>query len=336
MVALVAVALGLSCDRRQEPIRFDPSVMAKAQERGAEVMARPDVTAAFSTFLDRLIAEPRLASAASKLMAELQADPVLSHGLTVFGDSLASSPAVTSVAAAMARAHPEWSPADLGTAFGQRVEANWARMPAARASELFLGVFSRAFDGPDAARFVGHFRERFGSALRGYVESDAVERRWTRRIIELGGGSRPSPSKAAELLVDHLWSLDRVAPILIAFFDDPEVVRACAAAAAGALELDHVRAAIVSAGKDVLDDPEVQRRVMAMMPVLLEEDPSPERVLTAVGDVMQTPAIGAAVDKVVAALLADRKVQDAGDQLLTDLGHQPKVHQLADQLLYDW
>ena len=332
LVWLVAFA----CERRQAPLRFDDSLMARSRARGAALTQRADVSAALDRFLERLIAEPRVAAAAAKLGDELAGAPAVAKGLAALEQTLTGDPAIGQAVAEMMARHPHWTEAELGAAVEKRIMDGWVRVPADQLGAQVIRVVGRAGGGPAGQAFIAHLEARFGRALSGYLDGPDTMRRWKQRLIELNGGTVPDARRATDLLLDNLWDLDRVAPIVIAFLDDPEVVTAAGDALAAALELDVVRVALVDAAAQTLNDPAMPARVQRVLAVLLAEDPTPAQVLAAVEPLLGAASVERALANVLTVVLQERRVRDGVDQLLVRLGRQPSVRALAERLVHQW
>jgi len=331
IVLVSVVALAVSC-KRDESVRFDMvAVKLQVQQRMERAMRQPSVTTALDQLIAAVGADPQLRERGTALLASLAADPTIAKSVQQLLGAAQQSPELQRAVRQLMKANPGLSAGEIGAMVGKRAETNWS---SSGITDRWMRAWNRFLPKLKVGAVPAIFDTAIGVRFNAYVDSSSE--RWSRRIIELNGGSLASPERAAELYVDSAWSEPRLERFVLASLKSSRLQTECIAALRRMLDLVTVRDALREAAATVAGDATVRDAAGAVIVQLTDETPVVAVVGGELERLLQAPPVAPAVNKLLARVLGDPEVPkiivDAFDHLRSD----PQLGNAVDQLLDHW
>lgn len=343
VVALSALVLAAApaCDKLKKPdqtveIAVNPVAMARLEARVEKVMAEPEVQKAMDELFSAVAADPALGKLAGELADQLMADPAIAGSVEQLIGQLGESPALVAYMTEYMQTHPGATPDQAGAAFGAEVEAKFDVVLMKPVEDEIGRLIERAEGGAGLASLQKHLSGQFDRVIDTYFEAPERKRRWSQRLVELNGGTRPDPSKAADLYIDTAWSEERMRRFLLRTLANPEVRGAAVEALRRVLGDPALRAHLVRATRTLAGDEALRAAAIDMFMLLLAPSPTPAMAQEKVRALFEAPSVLAAVNDLARNLLGEPALHAVLDGALRDTARSPSVRDALDELCDGW
>jgi hypothetical protein len=304
----------------------------RVRQRVAQALARPDVDRSFDRMIERVAAGPGVAESGERLLGELAADPVIAEAFGALLEDVGEHPAMLVLVTDLAAKHPDLSPDQISEKVGAHLE-------------LAMGpLVDGLIEGPELAVVIDqldtrvsqspHLRLALGTAISA---PDRIAR-WKQRTRELNGGIEPSDARSAELMLDHMLTVDRLARFYLDLTADPTVTRRVTELFRAALDAPAFRAEAVRAVRALVAEPSFRASLLGLFGVLLEPAaPANVAERTARARVLlERAGVARAVAGFVHAVVDDPTLASLGDRALADLMADASVTALCDAMFDRW
>jgi hypothetical protein len=172
--------------------------------------------------------------------------------------------------------------------------------------------------------------------INAYFEAPERKQRWSKRLVELNGGTRPDPGKAADLYIDTAWTEERLRTFLVRAMANPEVRSALVGTLRKVLADPALRAHLVRATRTLAGDQELRAAVIDVFVVVLAPDPTPAMAQEKVRALFAPPSVLAAVNDLAQNLLGEKALHEILDAALRDAAKAPSVRDALDELCDGW
>jgi len=339
---LVVAVLAFGCDKRSSPgstSSSDPKgelkfaldgLDTKIERRLDGLWTTAGLDKAMDAFVEGVIAEPSLAEGGSKLFEALGSDPKLSAELEKVMNGLVQSPRVQQLIATMMAAHPG---EDIGKLAGDKVGQTW-ELPAI--SKGFEDAFQELLGKVDVKGELGTVSRGIEARITGIFSDGTRTAKWTKRITELNGGTRPSPDQATQLYLDHAWSEARMQKFLTTILSNKTLQLETARFLADLLALSPVDAELRHSVGEIAADPQLQQAASELMIQLLDEHPDIATVTSAQRQLLTSPLTVKAAQRLAHIVLADPKVAELAGMHLGKIAADPVLRAAFDDLIDHW
>jgi len=340
---LVVAVLAFGCDKRSAPgsassssdnqgeLKFALTGLdTKIERRLDGLWTTAGLDKAMDAFVEGVIAEPSLAEGGSKLFEALGSDPKLSAELEKVMNGLVQSPRVQQLIAAMMAAHPG---EDIGKLAGDKVGQAW-ELPAI--SKGFEDAFQQLLGKVDVKGELGAISRGIEARVAGIFNDGARTAKWTKRITELNGGTRPSPDQATQLYLDHAWSEARMQKFLTTILSNKTLQVETARFLADLIALPPIDAELRRSVGEIAADPQLQQAASELMIQLLDEHPDVATVTAAQRQLLTSPLTVKAAQRLAHIVLADPKVAELAGMHLGKIAADPVLRAAFDDLIDHW
>jgi hypothetical protein len=304
----------------------------RVRQRAAQALTRPDVDQSFDRLIDRVAAAPGVAEGGERLLEELAADPVIAEAFGAILEEVGEHPAMYALISELAAKNPGLSPDQISEQVGVHLELAVAP------------VVDGALEGPELKAVIDQLDARVSQsphlrfALGSAVSAPQRIERWKRRAQELDGGVEPSPARTAELMLDHMFTVDRLARFYLDLTANPAVNRRLAELLRASLDAPVFRAHATRAVRALVTEPSFRSNMLGLFGVLLEpSEPAKvaDRTARARG-LLDRAGIPRAVAAFVQAVVDEPALATLGDRALADVMTDASVTALFDAMFDRW
>jgi hypothetical protein len=340
-LAVVGLVLAFGCDRgvrgaqQGAAVTIDSAgIESEVADRVALAFSRPAVSNAADEFFSALLDDTKLHGLVTRLGEELLADPTVASALDRLLGHVGDSDEMQATVTRLMAEHPDASPDDIGQLAERQFERAWETPEVSAAWNASSNVFLSRLELGAALRPV---ERAFVAKVEQLAGDEAARtRKWSARLVLLHGGTRPSPSRARELYLQHAWSPERIDAVLIALLADPEVRSASASAVAKLIAVDAIAAQIKRSASMVIDDATLQQRISAAMAALYAPNLDERRVRVAITDVLTHPPVVAASRDVVLAIVAHPRTGEAATAWFERVHKSQAVRRTLQAFFDEW
>jgi hypothetical protein len=327
-LAVVACLVGCEKSSSSDRVRIDPGLMYSVQARFNEVIAKPSVDKAFDLYFDGLFADPALVPVGEQLATSLASDPKVMGAATKFLEDMQKSSGMQRLVIDLMKANPRATPDEIGEMVGKHIEKTFSS-PKLNASFQVIGTeLIRRLDTHDALKPLG---DRIDRAI-----SDDYEVRWSKRIIELNGGSTPSPRVATQLILDHALEARRLEKFLLAVLTNKTVRGQSARLVARTLSLPSVAQELRAVVADLAQDPVVQQQVMELFDLLLANVPDVDAIAAKLREMLLSKRAVTDVGRFVRVVVANPDVAKLAGEFVDALAADKELRAAFDELMNGW
>jgi hypothetical protein len=336
-----ALALAPACEKSKTSsadveLVVTPRSMATLEARVEKVMNGPEAQQAMDALFEAIAADPALGAIAGEFGEKLIAHPDIARAIEELIGEIGQSPALMSWMVRYMEAHPGITPDQAGEAVGVEVEKRFEAVLAKPVQDEIGRVVERAQAAKGVAAIEKHMSAQFGRVVDSYFEEPARKARWSKRLVELNGGSRPDPGRAADLYIDHAWSEERIQRFVVRACADPEVRRALVSALRDVLRDPTLRGHLERATRTLATDPLLRRAAINLFALLLEDRASPDEASAAVQALFAAPAVITVVNDLGEQMLAEPTLHQILDDAIVEAARQPSVRKAIDELCDGW
>jgi len=330
LTCLAVVACLVGCEKRSasERVRLDPGLLFSVQARVNDVLARPTVDKAFDTYFDGVFADPQLAPIGEQLATSLASDPKVMGPAQKLLEDMQKSPAMQRLVLDLMKANPHATPDEIGEMVGKHVEKTFAS-PKVNASFQAIGTeLMKRLDTHDALKPLGDRIDR--------VITEDYEEKWSQRVIDLNGGSTPSPRAATQLMLDHALEGKRLEKFLVATLTNKTLRVQSARLVARTLSLPAVAQELRSVVADLAQDPAIQKQVTELFELMLASQPNDDAIVAKLREILLSKRAVADVGRFVRAVVANADVGKYAGELLDALAADKDLRAAFDDLMNGW
>lgn len=340
-LAVAAVVATPGCEKLMPSdanvqIAVDAAALARLEARVEKVMSTPEAGRAMDALFEAVAADPALGKLAGDFGDQLIADPEIARAAEAMLAAIGESPPLMAYAMRHMERNPGATPDQVDEAVGAEVEKRFEVMLQGPIEREIGALIDRADGGAGMAALEKHLSGQFGRVLDGYFEAPERKARWSKRLIELNGGVRPAPGKAAELYIDHAWSEERMLRFLVKACADPEVRRALVAALRQILAAPALRAHLTRATRTLASDTSLRDAVIDVFGLLLSDTTTPAQVDTRVKEMFAAPAVLTAIEDLGQHLLREPALHAVIDDAIRAAAREPSVRAALDELCDGW
>jgi hypothetical protein len=292
------------------PVHVDAlQVESIVAARTAAAFQRPAVAQAFDAALAGLASDPRLSTQLSAFMDKLQADPRIAGMVKELMDHLMDDPQVVANLQQIMAENPGSTPQQIGEKFGNQFAQRWESPEVNQAwmvawDELTKKIGAR----PEAAAM---FTSVLNKATSGLASPEA-ESKVSRKLIEKNGGQPPDLNKATQLVLDQMWTNDRIDKLLVMLLTNPTV-----------------RTATAQFLADVLADEDISKAVVAQAGTIAANKATYAKTLRALQALYGKDIVVADVSATLRALTTDDALTGGIGDLLSTIAKSPRLSALA-------
>ncbi|HUQ04908.1 MAG TPA: hypothetical protein VM261_20540 [Kofleriaceae bacterium] len=317
-------------------IAVNPAALRRLEERVEKVMAEPEIQKAMDEMFSAVAADPALGKLAGDLADQLMADPVIATSVQELIGQLGESPALIAYMMNYMQTHPGATADQAGEAFGAEVERKFDVLLMKPVEEEVGHLIERAEGGAGLASLQQHLSGQFGRVIDAYFEAPDRKQRWSKRLTELNGGTKPDPNKAADLYIDTAWSEERMRKFLLRALANPEVRHAVVGALRHVLGDPALRAHLVRATRTLAGDAGLRTAAIDMFMLVLAPDPTPAMAQQKVRALFAAPSVLVAVNDLGQNLLGEKALHEILDGALRETAKEPSVRDALDELCDGW
>src|SRR5262249_49140476 len=145
-------------------------------------------------------------------------DPTIAKSVQQLLRAAQQSPELQRAVRELMKSNPGMSADEIGAMVGKRAETNWATPEVAA---RWMRAWNRFLPKLQIGAAPAIFDSAIGARFDAYIGSSSE--RWSQRLIELNGGSLPSPERAAQLYFDRAWSEPRLERFALAALQAPRL-----------------------------------------------------------------------------------------------------------------
>jgi hypothetical protein len=232
--------------------------------------------------------------------------------------------------------HPGMTPDQVGAAVGVEVEKKFETLLQKPIEDGIGRLIDGAEGGAGVAALQKHLSGQFDRVLDSYFEAPERKARWSKRLIELNGGTRPDPNRAADLYIDTAWSEERMMKFLLRACADPEVRKALVEVLRRTLAEPELRAHLVRGTRTLAQDEALRAAVIDVFMLVFAENVSPDVVDARVRAMFDAPSVLAVTNDLAQHLLAEKALHQILDGAIRDAARQPSVRAALDELCDGW
>jgi hypothetical protein len=323
------VACLFACEKKSgERVRFDPDLLLSAQARYNNVLGDPSVNKAFDTYLDGLFADPALAPVGEQLTTSLASDPNVMGPLRELLEDMEKSEVMKTLVVDLMTANPHATPDQIGELVGQHIEKVFAS-PHMNASLQTISVeLMHRLDTRDAFKPLSN---RFDRTI-----TEGYEQKWSNRLIELNGGSVPSPHVATQLILDHALDEKRLEKFLITVLTNNTMRGQSAKLVARTLSVPAVAQELRSVVADLVQDPAIQKHMRALFDLMLATQPDETAIEATLRELLLSERTVADVGRFVRTVFADPSVAKLMGEFVDGVAADTKLRAAFDDLMNGW
>jgi hypothetical protein len=329
MVLVGLVVLGLLGACRRQVLEFErQGFEQKMAARLEEAMARPAVDKAFAAFVEDLTGEPALLVAGTSLFEALAADPKVGTAVGEIMESLQTLPAMQQAVTELMARDPSMSSDQVGEMIGDQVSS-------ALDSQQANAVFEELGKAVMESRELAPLKRALGARIERAITREDEER-WSKRIIELNGGSRPDPARATELYLEHAWSAERIEKMFVMLLQNGTARREIAKLLAAALVEEQVVAQLRGSTAVLVQDPAFRARAMELVSASLASPRDDKAVAAALRGVVLSTQTLDGLNKAIGSMTRSSEIARRADAMLAAIRADPEVRAAVDGLLNRW
>lgn len=341
VMALAVVVAAPGCEKLTKAdanveIAVDAAALARLEARVEKVMSTPEAGRALDALFEAIAADPALGKLAGEFGDQLIADPEIARAAEGLVAAIGESPPLMAYAMRYMERNPGATPDQVGEAVGAEIEQRFEVLLQAPIEREIGELIDRADGGAGMAALEKHLSSQFGRVLDGYFEAPERKARWSKRLVELNGGVRPTPTKAAELYIDHAWSEERMLRFLVKASADPEVRRALVGALRQILADPALRAHLTRATRTLASDASLRAAVIDLFGLLLSDTTTSADVDAKVTAMFAAPAMLTAINDLGQNLLRERALHAVIDDAIRASAREPSVRAALDELCDGW
>jgi hypothetical protein len=329
-VLLLIAVLGLAASCSKQPqVQFEHAGLErKVEARFKAVLSRPAVNAAVDAFVESLIAEPVVQTAGMAVFESFSADPKTADALGQLMEGIQTLPAMEAAVRDLMTQHPGASADEIGDRIGTQV-SNALDTP--QLGAVFDQLGDEMLRSVDLSPVTNAFASRIERAI-----SRDDEARWSKRVIELNGGSVPPPARATDLYIDHVWSVSRIEKPVIALLANPTARRESAQLLAAALSIKEVADAVRSLVGQLVRDPAVRAQLLEAFSLCLATPRDDKAVAATARTILLSRPVLDAGRRMFTALLQSAEIGRRAGAMLDVLGADRAIRAELDALMNNW
>jgi hypothetical protein len=317
-------------------IAVNPAALARLEARVEKVMEEPEVQKAMDELFSAVAADPALGKLAGDLADQLMADPGIAASVEQLVGQLGQSPDLMAFMVRYMETHPGATADQAGEAVGLEVERKFDVLLMKPVEDEIGQLIERAEGGTGMASLQAHLSGQFGRVLNGYFEEPERKQRWSKRLVELNGGTRPDPDRAADLYIDTAWSEERMRRFLLRALANSEVRGAVVGMLRNVLGDPALRAHLVRATRTLAGDEALRAASIDVFMLVFSPDPTPAMAREKMKALFAAPSVLTAVNDLAQNLLGEKALHEIIDGALRDTAKAPSVRAALDELCDGW
>jgi hypothetical protein len=295
---------------------------SEVEKRTGAAFARPAVSKATDDALGSLMADSRVSDRLATLVTKLQSDTRIAGAIQVLMTRLMDDPQVVAAVQQLMAENPGATQEQIGEMFGGMFEKRWntpavneAWMEAWNAFQVRLG------GGPQLAALWSAILGK----LTGGIDDMVSTRRTEKRLTELNGGTMPDPAKATQLLLDNMWSTQRIDDLIVKLLGNKTARQATATLIADLLGVDAVAKSVTDQAGAVAASAKVQTKAVKALQALYVKDLKIENVRTTLMTFTTDPEIVAAIGGVLETVATSPRVAELGNAWFETVRKDPQM-----------
>lgn len=311
----------------QKHVQLDgPYFREQLEQRASAALATPPAQRALDELFEGVAADPQASQSGQRLLSALGADPGLQP---VFGQLIADlgqSPVVQRMVRDVMREHPAASPDEVGALVEKRIGAI---VDGPVFDKAFDSAFETVLQQRDVRAVMQQLEAKVGAHSRSALR-DTLDRRLTDttvhdKIVRWNGGSVPEPRKATSIVLDRLFTAERLALWYAQLYRLPAFKRELVVGCAQALETTSFKRMTTELVATLFANDAFRKRVYDGMLVLFQPKSSDQRVEAAVRALVGEPVVASALATWMTKVMADPELGTIGERALRAIWAAPEV-----------
>jgi hypothetical protein len=308
-------------------------VEAAVAARTSAAFDRPAVAQAFDAALGALANDPKVSPRLAAFLAKLQADPRIAGVVNDLMDHLMDDPRVAANVQQIMADNPGATPDQVGDLFGNQLAQRWASPEVSKAwlagwDEVTKKVGAR----PGVAAMFSSLVNKATSGL----STPASELELSRTLIEKNGGQFPDLNKATQLVLDQMWTNDRIDKLLIMLLTNPTVRSATAQFLSDVLADEEITKAVISQAGAIAANKVTYGKALRALQVLYAKDVAVADAASSLRALMTDDALTAGLGDLLSSLAKSPRLAALATKWYDTMAADPKLESDLTAFLDNW